>query len=92
MSALQILLGFYLGTLLVNIVVAAIQFASDRAPVQRTLLFYWLGILASVIANSLVKEPGFPVVLVAAGGTFVSNLFLASLTPSTPSSRLKNAR
>lgn len=55
-KSIQILLGFYLGTVLVNIGISAYQYFSERNPIQRWVFLYWICILVSAFANAIVEQ------------------------------------
>lgn len=71
-------MGFYIGTLLINIIVSLVQLYSDRNVPQKYVFLYWIGILASAIGNILsAKLDEIYIVFVCATGTFISQVFLA---------------
>lgn len=78
MTALQILIGIYSITLIINILIAMLQFFNDRNPAQRAILFYWIGHLISTAANGLFLDEDMKIVSVASLGTFLTTYFLGS--------------
>lgn len=77
-SAPQILLGFYLGTVLINIIVVLIQYFNDREKIHKLTLFYWSGILVSSLANMFSANLDIlKTTLISPSGTFASQLVLA---------------
>lgn len=55
-KSIQILLGFYIGTVLVNIGISAYQYFSERNPIQRWVFLYWICILVTAFANAIVEQ------------------------------------
>ncbi|WP_415062548.1 ATP-binding protein [Bdellovibrio sp.] len=77
-SALQILLGFYVGTVLISLIVTLIQYYTDRQKIQKLVLLYWMGILVSSIANLFAaKLDPLLIVIISTTGTFLGQLVLA---------------
>lgn len=67
----MVVYAFYMATLVINIVVAAMQYASEREPAKKLVLIYWTSILVSSLANVFIREIGLEMGLVAALGTVV---------------------
>ncbi len=55
-KSIQIVLGFYIGTVLVNIGISAYQYFSEKNPIQRWVFVYWICILVTAFANAIVEQ------------------------------------
>lgn len=73
-----ILLGFYIGTLLINILISSIQLFSQKNRINVTILMYWLGILCTAFLHDVFKELDFRLAFTASLGTVISQIFLGS--------------
>lgn len=68
---------FYAGTIVLNIVIAAFQYADDRLAVRKSVLLYWIAVLSAVMANTLVQDNGLRMVLIASAASFATQCILA---------------
>lgn len=75
-ATLNTLLGYYVMTEILNIVVAAYQFYSKRDRVHLTILLYWIGLFISSVMNVFLTEIQFFGLFVLVTGTFVSQIIL----------------
>lgn len=78
MNTLQVLSIVCLAISLLNILVASIQYSTEKGLAQRTILFYWLGSTISAIIQGFFPDNDMRLVLVSGTGTFISNYFLGS--------------
>jgi signal transduction histidine kinase len=77
-QVLQIFLIFYVGTLVLNIIIAGVQFYGDRHEAQKAILLYWLGSLIAAAANVAFPENDLKLLVIAGFGLFVTTYFLGS--------------
>jgi signal transduction histidine kinase len=74
-----IVYAFYAGTIVSNMVVAAMQYASERDRAKKLVLVYWGSLIVMSLGNVLVGDLGISMVIVAASGTVVAQLLLGSV-------------
>ncbi len=80
---IQIILLFYIGTMIVNLAIAIIQWLDHKGPVQKYLLWYWITLSVSVVANSFPLTDHLSIGIVSGIGTFVSQWILGSVLISS---------
>lgn len=75
---LEILIGFYISTVIINVIVALIQYFNDRKKIQKIVILYWLGILISSVASLFIQNLSLiAVTLITSTGVFISQIVLA---------------
>lgn len=73
---IQLFSGFYFGIILLSILIAAIQYALDRQEAQLAIFLFWSGIALAALANTLLFQHVYLLMLTSPLGTFISQLFL----------------
>ena len=79
---LRLIYLFYSGTIAVNIVIAMIQFATERDRARKLVISYWSSLIASALANGIFKENGLPLVFVSFSATWINQFLLGSVLAS----------
>ena len=82
-DSIQVILLFYVGTLMVNILIAIIQWLDHKGPVQKYLLWYWITLIVSAVANSFPLTDHLSIGMISGVGTFLSQWILGSVLISS---------
>lgn len=77
-DSIQIILLFYIGTVLVNLIISVIQWLDHKGPVQKYLFWYWITLIISAAANSLPIQDNLLLSTISGLGTFLSQWILGS--------------
>lgn len=80
-QSIQTLLGFYIGTVIVNIFITSLQAFSQNSKLQKVVLLYWISVILSAGANVVMTQQGASdsaSMVIAAIGTFVGQGLLSS--------------
>lgn len=75
---LMVFLGIYVGTLVLNVMIAGALFYVDRNRAHGAIFYFWLGNLPTVFLNMLIPENDLRVVLLGSVGLMFSTCFLGA--------------
>lgn len=77
-QALIIFLAIYVGTLVLNVIIAGVQFNVDRNRAQGAIFYFWLGNLPTVFLNMYLRENDMKIVAFGSAGLLFSTYCLGS--------------
>lgn len=89
LTSVQILIGFYLATVIVNIVVSSLQIYVHQTRVSKLIFSYWVMILISAFLNGFFKEMTFFVLLISSSSNVISQSIMGVLLAEVTSVKIR---